>query len=127
VELYRMSETRSVEWAFTALHGAARCLVAEGQYEAALVAYRRVLDLRPDAPVRGGRRLFHLRDVPPLASCETRLPMALLLLRLEQPEEAVAQLDSVISHCARDGDMHRRASALREQVSAVLRQRSDRP
>ncbi|MCC7263314.1 MAG: glycosyltransferase family 39 protein [Candidatus Latescibacteria bacterium] len=126
-ELYRMSQTHGTEWAFTALYGSAQCLVAEGKYEAALAAYQRLLELNPDAPTDHAQNIFHLRDVPPFTSCETRIPMALLLVRLGRLEEALAQVDSVTSLCAADDDLDRRAHALEAQVSAMLGQSKGQP
>lgn len=110
------AEGLASEWRLAALRSRARCFVVLGRPGDAVADYSRVLDANPDAPMTGSRPDFHLRDVPPVASCRIRIERSEALARADRIAEAAADLAAVIDECAAAeslaADAQRRLAAL---------------
>lgn len=112
LEIYRavMADQKlDTDWHHAALRSSARCLAGLGRFDESIAAYRRFLADDPDRPVTRGRPDFHLRQVPPLVSCEYRGELADVLVAAGRPEEAVAELVRVTTDCAEAEPMVRKA------------------
>jgi tetratricopeptide (TPR) repeat protein len=107
----RRREDVAVEWRIAATRSTGRCLAALGRYDEAAQAYQRAIDANPDLPRTGDRPDFHLRGVPPLATCRMRLERADALRRGGQRAAAAAEYAAVLADCGEADRLARQAQA----------------